>query len=46
MEDPDGQAQQVADAKMQLMEQQFANQEANLDSQVAEEVENVEEASV
>ena len=45
-EDPEGQAQQVADAKMRLMEQQFANQEANLDNEVAEEVENVDEASV
>ena len=45
--DPDGQAQLIADAQMQLMEeQQFANQEAELDNQVAEEVENVDEASV
>ena len=43
MEDPDGQAQQMADAKMQLMEEQFANQEAELDGQVAEEVENVDD---
>ena len=42
-EDPDGQSQQMADAMMQLQNQQFANQEANLDSQVAEEVENVDD---
>ena len=46
MEDPDGQAQQIADAKMKLMEQQFASEEANLDGQVAEEVEEVDEAPV
>ena len=34
MEDPDGQAQQIADARMQLMEQQYAQQEAELDEQV------------
>ena len=39
MEDPDGQAQQMADAKLQMMEQQFANQEAELDEQVADEEE-------
>jgi hypothetical protein len=43
MGEPEGQAQQVADAKMRLMNQQLANQEANLDSQVAEEVEQVDE---
>ena len=43
MEDPDGQSQQMADAMMQLQNQQFAQQEANLDSQVAEEVENVDD---
>ena len=37
MEDPDGQAQQMSDAMMQLQEQQFANQEAELDEQVPEE---------
>jgi hypothetical protein len=46
MEDPDGQAQQMADAKMRLQEQQFANQEADLDGQVANEEEKVDEASV
>ena len=46
MEDPDGQASQMADAMAQLQNQQFANQEAQLDGQVAEEVENVDEASV
>jgi hypothetical protein len=39
MEDPDGQAQQMSDAMMQMQEQQFAEQEANLDAQVPEEVE-------
>ena len=43
MEDPDGQSQQMADAMMQLQNQQFAQQEANLDSKVAEEVENVDD---
>lgn len=45
-EDPDGQAQQMADAQMKMQEQQFAQQEAQLDGQVAEEVETVDEASV
>ena len=34
MEDPDGQAQQIADARMQLQSQQYAQQEAELDEQV------------
>ena len=38
MGDPDTQAQQVADAQMQLMAQQYAQQEAALDQQVPEEV--------
>ena len=42
MEDPEGQSSQMADAMMQLQEQQFANQEAKLDGQVAEEVEQVD----
>ena len=42
-EDPDGQAQQMSDAMMRLQEQQFADQEAELDGQVAEEVEAVDE---
>ena len=44
MEDPDGQASQMADAmsRMQMQEEQFANQEAELDEQV-EEVENVDD---
>ena len=40
MEDPDGQAQQMADAQMQLMAQQeaeFAEQEADLDEETADE---------
>lgn len=41
-EDPDGQSQQMADAMSQLQMQQFANQEAELDEEVAEEVENVD----
>ncbi len=40
MEDPDGQAQQIADAKMQLEEQQYAEMEAELDEQVEEEPTN------
>ncbi len=36
MEDPDGQADQIADAQMQL-EQQYAEQEAELDEEVADE---------
>ena len=36
MEDPDGQADQIADAQMQL-EQQYAHQEAELDEEVADE---------
>lgn len=43
LEDPDGQSQQMADAMSQLQMQQFANQEAELDEQVAEEVENVDD---
>lgn len=43
MEDPDGQASQMAEAMMQMQEQQFANQEAELDEEVAEEVENVDD---
>ena len=35
--DPDEQSSMMADAQMQLMEQQFANQEAGLDAQVASE---------
>ena len=42
MGDPDEQASQMADAMAQLEQEKFANQEANLDSQVAEEVENVD----
>ena len=38
MGDPDTQAQQVADAQMQLMAQQYTQQEAALDQQVPEEV--------
>ena len=34
MEDPDGQAQQIADAKLQMQEQQYAEKEAELDEQV------------
>ena len=43
MEDPEGQASQMADAMSQLQMQQFANQEAELDGQVAEEVANVDD---
>ena len=46
MEDPDGQAQQIADARMQmLMEQeaQYAEQEAELDEETAEAEEGVDE---
>jgi hypothetical protein len=42
MEDPDGQADQIADARMQLMQQQeaqYAEQEAELDEEVPEETE-------
>ena len=39
MGDPDEQSSMMADAQMQLMEQQFANQEANLDAEVPEETE-------
>ena len=35
MEDPDGQAQQIADARMQLQEQQYQAQEAALDEETA-----------
>ena len=44
MEDPDGQAQQIADARMQLEEQKYAEKEAELDEETAEAEENVEEA--
>ena len=43
MEDVDGQAQQIADARMQLEEQQYAEQEAELDEETAEAEEEVEE---
>lgn len=43
-EDPDGQASQIAEAQMRMQEEQFANQEAELDEEVAEEVENVDES--
>lgn len=46
MEDPDGQAQQVADARMQLMAQQeaeYAEQEAELDEETAEAEEETDE---
>ena len=42
-EDPDAQAEQMANAQMQLREEQFANQEAALDEEVADEVENVDD---
>ena len=47
MEDPDGQAQQIADARMQLMAQQeaqFAQQEAALDEETAEAEETADNA--
>lgn len=43
MGDPDGQSAQIADAMAQLEQQQFAEQEEELDGEVAEEVEEVEE---
>ena len=46
MEDPDGQAQQIADAQMQLMaeqEAQYAEQEAELDEETAEAEEQTDE---
>ena len=43
MEDPEGQSQQMADAMMRLQNEQFANQEAELDGQIADEVAKVEE---
>lgn len=45
MEDADGQASQISEAQQQLMmeNQQFAEQEAELDEEVAEEVENVDD---
>ena len=45
MEDPDGQADQMADAAMQLQaeEEQYAGQEAELDEEVADEEAAVEE---
>ena len=45
MEDPDGQAQQISDAEEQLrmQEAQYAEQEAVLDEEVAEEAENVDD---
>ena len=44
-EDPDGQAQEISDAEEQLrmQEAQYAEQEAGLDAEVAEEVENVDD---
>ena len=46
MEDPDGQAQQIADARMQLMEQQYAAQEAELDNETAEAEQMIESEGV
>lgn len=46
MEDPDGQAQQIADARMQMLmqqEAQYAEQEAELDEETAEAEEGVDE---
>ena len=43
MEDPEGQASQMADAMAQLQGQQFAEQEAELDEQVADEEEVIED---
>ena len=43
MGDPEEQSSQIADAQMQLQNQQFAGQEAQLDGQVDEEVENVDD---
>jgi hypothetical protein len=43
MEDPDGQASQMADAMSRLQAEQFANQEAALDEEVADEVAEVDE---
>jgi hypothetical protein len=46
MEDPDGQADQIADARMQLMAQQeaqYAQQEAELDEETAEAEETTDE---
>ena len=46
MDDPDGQAQMMADAQMQLLQQaeaQYAEQEAELDEETAEEEEEIEE---
>ena len=46
MEDPDGQAQQIADAQMQMMAQQeaqYAEQEAELDEETADEEKAVDE---
>ena len=43
MEDPDGQADQIADARMQMEEQQYAEQEAELDEETAEAEEAVVE---
>lgn len=45
MEDPDGQAEQMADAQMQMLEQaeaEYAAQEAELDEETAEEEEAIE----
>ena len=43
MEDPEGQSAQMADAMAKLQEQQFANQEAQLDAQVADEEKVIED---
>jgi hypothetical protein len=43
MEDADGQADQIADARLQLMEQQYAEQEAELDEETAEAEEETDE---
>jgi hypothetical protein len=43
MGDPDEQASQIADARMQMQEQEYAEQEAELDEEVADEVEEIDE---
>ena len=43
MDDPDGQAERIAEAQMRQREQQFVNQEAQLDKRVADEVKRTDE---
>lgn len=43
MQDPDGQAEQISEAQLKMLEEQYANKEAQLDERIAKEVENTDD---